>query len=70
MDKHSHMFLDTKDHFVKQLSYSQTCVKQQHKGSTKNGCKGRLLLNRSEYQDKINAWEHFVWLLTTGWLLI
>jgi len=35
----------------------------------KVAAKGRWLLNRGEYQYKINVWEHFVWLLKTGWLL-
>ena len=35
----------------------------------KVAAKGRWLLNRVEYQYKINIWEHFVWLLKTGWLL-
>jgi len=30
---------------------------------------GRWLLHRGEYQYKINIWEHFDWLLKTGWLL-
>jgi len=30
---------------------------------------GRWLLNRGEHQYKINIWEHFDWLLKTGWLL-
>jgi len=27
------------------------------------------LLSGGEYQYKIKVWEHFVWLLDTGWLL-
>jgi len=49
--------------------YSQTCVKQPHKGSTKSGCLRQVAANRGEYQYKMNVWEHFVWLLKTGWLL-
>jgi len=48
------------------FKYSQTCVKQPHKGSTKSGCWRQVA---GEYQYKINAWKHFVWLLKTGWLL-
>jgi len=46
--------------------YSQTCVKQPPKGSTKSGCLELLL---SGYQYKVQVWEHSVSLLKTGWLL-
>jgi len=35
----------------------------------KVAAEGRWLLNKGEYQYEINVWEHFVWLLKTGWLL-
>jgi len=42
------------------IKYSQTCVKQPHKGSTKSGCLGQVAANNSgEYQYKIYIWEHF-----------
>jgi len=41
--------------------YSQTTVTQRkHK---------KWLLSGGEYQYKLNIWEHFIWLIKTGWLL-
>jgi len=50
--------------------YSQTYVKQPHKGSTKSGRLRQVAANRGEYQYKFNIWEHLVWLLKTGCCLI
>jgi len=57
---------DKKDVFkttVKPLLSSHTREAQ------KVAAQGRWLLNRGEYQYKINIWEHFDWLLKTGGLL-
>ena len=68
-DMKEHDFMTEILRFSPRVEYSQTFVKQPHKGITKVAAKGRWLLNRGKYQYKCNIWEHFVWLLKTGWLL-
>ena len=52
-----------------QCTVKSVCVRQPQREAQKAAAYGRWLLNRGEYQYKINIWEHFDWLLKTGWLL-